>query len=66
MEVVEALHYVPNNSARDLTLSQTDSIGVVVRGADNPFFTAMISAMEQEFEKKQIHHGPFADQGRRR
>lgn len=51
MEVVEALHYVPNNSARDLTLSQTNSIGVVVRGADNPFFTAMISAMEQEFEK---------------
>ena len=44
------LHYVPNNSARDLVLAQSDSIGVVVRGAENPFFTPVITAIERSIE----------------
>ena len=45
------LHYVPNNAARDLVLPQSDSIGVVVRGAENPFFTPVIRAIEHSCEQ---------------
>lgn len=48
LEAVQALHYVPNNSARDLSRAQTDAIGVIVRGAGNPFFTPIIHAVEKE------------------
>lgn len=47
MEVVRAQHYVPNNSARDLVRPQTDTIGLVVRGVGNPFFTGVIQAIEE-------------------
>ncbi len=46
------LHYVPNSSARDLAHQQTDSIGLVVRGAENPFFTPIIRAIERSCEDK--------------
>lgn len=44
--VVEELHYVPNNSARDLVKPKSDAIGLVVRGLGNPFFTNVILAIE--------------------
>ena len=47
LEAVNALHYVPNNSARDLSRAQTDAIGLIVRGAGNPFFTPIISSIEK-------------------
>ena len=47
MAVVQELHYVPNNSARDLVKPAADSIGLVVRGVGNPFFTGIIRAMER-------------------
>jgi len=47
METVRELHYVPNSAARDLVRTQTNAIGVVVRGAENPFFTRVIRAIEQ-------------------
>lgn len=52
LEAARNLRYVPNNSARDLALQQTDSIGLVVRGAENPFFTPIISAIEANCEAK--------------
>lgn len=51
LEAVDKLHYVPNNSARDLVSAQADSIGLVVRGAQNPFFTPIISAIESRCEQ---------------
>ena len=51
LEAVRDLHYVPNSSARDLVLPQTDSIGLVVRGAENPFFTPVIRAIESSCEQ---------------
>ena len=51
LAAAEDLHYVPNNSARDLTLARTNAIGVVVRGAENPFFTSLIRSIEEEVEK---------------
>lgn len=47
MSAVRELHYVPNNSARDLVRPQSDAIGLVVRGVGNPFFVAVIRAVEQ-------------------
>lgn len=50
MDAVRELHYVPNNSARDLVKTRTDAIGVVVRGAENPFFTPVIRSIENAAE----------------
>ena len=47
MTVVQELHYVPNNSARDLVRPKSDTIGLVVRGVGNPFFTGVIRAIER-------------------
>lgn len=47
MQAVHELHYVPNSSARDLGKSQADTIGVVLRGATNPFLTAVLRSIEQ-------------------
>lgn len=47
LEAVQVLHYVPNNSARDLVSPPPDAIGVVVRGMGNPFFAPVITTMEQ-------------------
>ena len=46
MQAVQELHYVPNASARDLGKSQTDTIGVVLRGAENPFFASVFRSIE--------------------
>ena len=51
LNAARELHYVPNNAARDLALPQSDSIGVVVRGAENPFFTPVIRAIEHGCEE---------------
>ena len=42
----QELHYVPNTSARDLGKSQTDTIGVVVRGVQNPFLSSVMRSIE--------------------
>jgi len=46
LKVIEEVHYVPNNSARDLVRTQSDDIGLVVRGIGNPFFTELIPVIE--------------------
>ena len=51
LNAVKDLHYVPNSAARDLVKTAGDSIGVVVRGAENPFFTPVINAIEQAVEE---------------
>ena len=48
LAVIEATHYVPNSSARDLVKSQSDTIGLVVRGVDNPFYVDVIHAIERK------------------
>ena len=50
LAVVRELHYVPNNSARDLVKSPSDAIGLVVRGVGNPFFTGVIRAIGEACE----------------
>ena len=46
LDVIESTNYIPNNSARDLVKTKSDSIGLVVRGISNPFYTDIIRAVE--------------------
>lgn len=48
--VVESSGYIPNNSARDLVRTQSDAIGVVVRGRGNLFFADMVKIVSREIE----------------
>ncbi len=47
LQAVQELHYVPNSSARDLVKHQPDTIGVVLRGASNPFLISVLRSVEQ-------------------
>ena len=51
LDAVEYLHYVPNNSARDLVKTTSDSIGVIVRGAGNLFFSSMLHSIEETADR---------------
>jgi len=51
-EMVESSGYIPNNSARDLVRSQSDAIGVVVRGRGNLFFSDMVKTISREIESR--------------
>lgn len=51
LEAVDKLHYIPNNSARDLVSAPSDTIGLVVRGAENPFYTPIIRTIEDCCER---------------
>lgn len=51
LRVVEEVHYVPNNSARDLVKGKSDAIGLVVRGVGNTFYTDVIHAIEQTTDR---------------
>ena len=50
LSVVERQGYIPNNSARDLVRSQSDAIGVVVRGTGNLFFSDMLKTVSREID----------------
>ena len=51
LKVIDEVHYVPNSSARDLVKSQSDDIGLVVRGMGNFFFAEMIPTIETAIAK---------------
>lgn len=48
--VIEAHHYIPNNTARDLVRINSDAIGLIVRGVQNPFYTDIIAAIEEALD----------------
>ena len=47
LEVVGLNHFIPNNSARNLVIRESDMIAVIVRGVGNPFFTRLIRTLER-------------------
>lgn len=53
MEVVEEYSFVPNSSARNLKITTSNTIAILVKGIANPFFMKMISVMEEDI---QAHH----------
>lgn len=48
MKVIEENHYIPNNSARNLKRTESNTIAILIKGIDNPFFLAMFQTFEQE------------------
>lgn len=60
MEIIKEYHYIPNNSARNLKLTESNAIAILVKGISNPFFMKMIKVMEKEIQKKKyalvLHH----------
>ena len=52
LAVVEDHNYIPNNSARDLVRTRSDSVGVVVRGAANLFFAEVLKTVTREIDRR--------------
>lgn len=48
MKIVRDCHYVPNNSARNLKISGSKNIAILVKGITNPFFNKMIRVIEEK------------------
>jgi LacI family transcriptional regulator len=46
LAIMAAHHYIPNDSARNLKRTTSYTVGVMVKGRDNPFFSQMIAAIE--------------------
>lgn len=46
LEAINKYHYIPNNSARNLVSPSTNSIGIIAKGKTNPFYSQMITTME--------------------
>lgn len=52
MDTIREYHYVPNNSARNLKRSDSNTIAVLIKGISNPFFADMIQVFEREINRK--------------
>lgn len=50
-EVVEQFNFVPNNNAKQLKLSNSKSIGVLVKGISNMLFAGIVEEMQRMIEK---------------
>lgn len=48
LSVIQEYNYIPNNSARNLVKTTSDSIGLIVKGISNPFYTDIIHAIEAQ------------------
>lgn len=52
LSTIQEYGYVPNDSARNLKRVDAKAIAVLVKGIANPFFTSMITVIEQECKKR--------------
>ena len=52
LKVVREYHYVPNNSARQLKMTESNTIALVIKGIHNPFFLSMLPVFEDELQEK--------------
>ncbi len=52
LEVARRFHYVPNNSARNLKLSETNTVALLVKGVNNPFFQGMYDIFQRKLKEK--------------
>ena len=52
LQVAKAVNYVPNNSARQLRVSETNRIALLIKGVRNPFFQSLIPLFEQHLRMR--------------
>jgi LacI family transcriptional regulator len=51
LQVIKDYNYIPNNSARNLKRTTTKTIGVMVKGIYNPFFSKVVRVIETEIAR---------------
>lgn len=51
LQVIEEYNYVPNNSARNLKMTDSNTIALLIKGIDNQFFQGMLKIYEEELKK---------------
>ena len=51
LAVIREQHYVPNNSARNLKMTESNTVALLVMGIDNLFFTSMFGGFQKTLEK---------------
>lgn len=51
LRVVEESGFVPNNSARNLKIIESNTIALMIKGIANPFFQGMFNIFEQELNE---------------
>lgn len=52
MDVINEYNYIPNNNARNLKLTQSENIALIVKYMSNPFFIKMIDVIEIEMASR--------------
>lgn len=51
LTTIKELGYIPNQNARNLKITKTKTIVVLIKGITNPFFTPMLKVLEEEITK---------------
>ncbi len=51
LKVIEEQNFVPNSSARHLKMVESNTIALLIKGTNNPFFQGMLRIFEQELQK---------------
>ena len=52
LKVIKECNYVPNNSARNLKMTDSNTIALLIKGIDNQFFQGMLKIFEEELKKR--------------
>ncbi len=55
LKVIKEYNYVPNNSARNLKMTESNTIALLIKGIDNQFFQGMLKIFEEELKNMNIH-----------
>lgn len=48
MQVVREFNYIPNNNARNLKMAESNTVALIVKGINNPFFQGMFPYFQKE------------------
>lgn len=48
LNIAKEYHYIPNSNARNLKVTQTQNIALLVKGISNPFFADMIKEIQRQ------------------
>lgn len=51
LKIIEEYNFVPNNSARNLKMIESNTIAILIKGINNQFFQSMIHTFEEELNK---------------
>jgi LacI family transcriptional regulator len=54
MQAIKEYNYIPNNSARNLKRSESNTIAVLIKGISNPFYNNMLKVFENETQRKKF------------